>query len=103
MGETRRKKLGERASAALPALWKGLARRNWSLADFARAAGISSSAATQLAWGHIRAGRRVGAFCHAELGVAPGLWDKPVPSNWRPHDYSDLRKRGRAPATGTDG
>lgn len=101
MGETRRKKLGARASAALPALWKGLARRGWSLADFARQAGVSSAAATQLAWGHIRAGRRVGEFCHSQLGVSPLLWDKPVPSNWRPHDYPGLRRRG--PATGTDG
>jgi hypothetical protein len=100
--------LGPAASAALPALWKALARRAWTHADFARAAGLTSGGATKLLYGDVDAGRRLAQFCEMTLGVRVLLWDKPCPPNWRPHNTAAPKPKPRrrddadlAP-TGTD-
>lgn len=95
----RRQTLGRHASAALPALWKGIAQRGWSHARFARAVELSNATAARLLYGDLRPDLTVARLCLELLGVKLILWDKPRPPNWRPHDYPDLRRQ----ATGTDG
>jgi len=111
-GERRRQHLGKYASAALPTLWKILARKGWSHAAFARELAawlkrpVTNALAAKLLYGDFRAGRQIASYCET-LGVRVVLWDKPCPDSWKPHQYPDVRKRARDEATtsstGTDG
>lgn len=106
--DRRRQNLGPYASAALPALWRALARKDWSHAEFARRAKLTSGGVSKLLYGDVDAGRKIATFCFIELGVRLVLWDKTCPPTWRPHAYEDLRRGKRARdaeygATGTDG
>lgn len=96
--DRRRKHLGPKASAALPALWKALARKDWSHADLARELGVSTAAVSSLAYGDTKAGRETAGKLVRLLGVRFELWDKPCPPNWRPHAYDALRPKPKKPA-----
>ncbi len=100
----RRQTLGRHASAALPWIWKALARRDESHADFARNLGLSNATAARLLYGDLRPDVTNARLCLELYGAPLLLWDRPVPANWRPHEYPDLRRRARVQqATGTDG
>jgi hypothetical protein len=94
----RRQNVGRFASAALPILWKAIARRDWTHSDFARAIGMSAANGTRLLYGDRGIGLEP-ALTIARLfpKCRPILWTKPCPPNWRPHAYEALRK-ARAPA-----
>jgi len=94
----RRQTLGPNASAALPAIWKALARKGWSHADLARALKLSSASVANLMYGNHRASRETSTKLQALLGVKPILFDKPCPPNWKPHAYDALRPKARAKA-----
>lgn len=102
-GTRRRKTLGGYASAALPPLWKAIARLDWSHADFARHVGVSNGGAAKLLYGDIRAGRRIAGLCAETLGVKLTLWEKPCPPNWRPHTYAALRAKAQRAELGRTG
>jgi hypothetical protein len=104
-GTRRRQSLGRYASAALPTLWKVLARKRWSHSDFARHVGVSNGGAAKILYGDVRAGRRVAGLCATDLGVKLPLWDKACPPNWKPHSYRSLRpkRESELARTGTDG
>ena len=97
----RRRTLGPCASAALPPIWKGLAKNGWTHADLARALGVSSAAVAGLLYGIHGASRRTATDCQRIFGVRLELWDKPCPPNWRPHSYVALqaKKRGHPEAS----
>ncbi len=104
MGIIRRHRVGTFASAALPALWKALARKEWSQADLARALKLSTAQVSRLLYGERGAGRHTASECSRLLDVKIELWDKPCPPNWKPHAYPSLRPKARRELarTGTD-
>lgn len=100
----RRQNLGRHASSALPALWKALARLDWSHADLARKLGLTNGATAKLLYGDTRPDLTIARVCLELLGIPLLFWDKPCPPTWRPHRYPDLRARAaRQQSTGTDG
>jgi hypothetical protein len=90
----RRHKIGTSASAALPTLWKAIARKGWTHEEFADAVGLHPSSAWRLRYGERGPGPKVTRVCFEQLGVKLILWEKPCPPNWRPHEYPDIRRRG---------
>lgn len=97
----RRLDLGPHASAALPVVWKELARKNWSHAQLARALGISTAAVTGLLYGDHGPGRRVSALLDQVLATKLGdRWDKPCPPSWKPNAYEQLRPGAKTRVVG---
>lgn len=93
----RRHNIGRFASAALPVLWKAIARKGWAHSDFARAIRMSGANATRLLYGDRGIGLEP-ALAIARLfpKCRPVLWTKPCPPSWRPHSYESLRPRESA-------
>lgn len=98
----RRTTLGPFASAALPPIWKELARRGWNQADFARAIDTTAATACRILHGDRGAGRELARKIDEALGLRLGVrWEKRCPPNWKPHAYHALRPKPRAMGSGS--
>jgi transcriptional regulator with XRE-family HTH domain len=80
----RRNTLGDRRSAALPALWAILRERSWSLADLARETEIDPATIARIAYGDRKPGRSF-ALKLLAIGVDQALWDEPCAADYAPH------------------
>ena len=73
------KPLGPFASAALPQLWKALARLGWNQADLARGIETTPATASRILYGKRGVGRELARRIDDLLGLKLGvLWDKPL-------------------------